>query len=49
MHPLVHKINAARAARRVRRAEELHALWEERRRSSRPYLYVSPSIAYPSR
>jgi len=35
MHTIVTTIAAARAARRYRRAEQTHLLWEERRRVAR--------------
>jgi len=43
MHSLVTKINAARSARRLRQAEQIHAVREDRRRRTAPvYVYGAP-------
>jgi len=36
MHSLVTRITTARTARRMRQAEQIQALWAERRRRSTP-------------
>jgi len=43
MHSFVTKINAARSARRQRQAEQIHALFEDRRRRTAPaYTFYAP-------
>jgi hypothetical protein len=43
MHSIVTKLNAAREARRVRDAERIHAVWQDRRRVR----YLGPRLRYP--
>jgi hypothetical protein len=42
MHSLVTKITTVRSARRARQAEQIHAVWEDRRRHS-DAVYVFPA------
>jgi hypothetical protein len=43
MHSIVTKLSAVRDARRVRYAERVHAVWQERRRPR----YAAPRLRYP--